>query len=154
MRDKKFSVSTVTRCLLLLAACLTIGATAGILAATVANRASSPLGAQAASQTAAQPAQHPAQIPGDPWTPAQTVQPQDLLKELASASHRPVVVCVGFHPLFEGAHVPGAVFHGSASASEGLDDLKKWAQSVPRSANVVVYCGCCPMTHCPNIRRP
>ncbi|HTV57704.1 MAG TPA: hypothetical protein VMD77_02180 [Candidatus Baltobacteraceae bacterium] len=92
-----------------------------------------------------------AQTAGDPWTPAQTVQPQELVKELAGA-HRPVVVCVGFHPLFDGAHVPGAVFHGSASTSEGLDDLKRWAQSLPRGVNLVAYCGCCPMAHCPNIR--
>jgi hypothetical protein len=23
---------------------------------------------------------------------------------------------------------------------------------VPRSANLVIYCGCCPFDHCPNIR--
>jgi len=94
----------------------------------------------------------PAQTPADLWTPAQTIQPQELVRELAGGSHRPIVVCVGFRPLFEGAHVPGAVFHGSASNSEGLDDLKKWAQSIPHAANIVVYCGCCPMVHCPNIR--
>lgn len=92
-----------------------------------------------------------AQTAMDPWTPAQTVQPQELVKELAGA-HKPVVVCVGFHPLYDGAHVPGAVFHGSASTAEGLDDLKRWAQSLPRGVNLVAYCGCCPMSHCPNIR--
>jgi thiosulfate/3-mercaptopyruvate sulfurtransferase len=96
-------------------------------------------------------AQRPAQSPVEPWTPAQTVQPQDLVKELVGP-RRPTVVCVGFRPLFDGAHVPGAVFHGPASTAEGLDDLRKWAQYVPRTANVVVYCGCCPMAHCPNIR--
>lgn len=95
---------------------------------------------------------HPAQTQADPWTPAQTVQPQELVRELASASRRPIVVCVGFRPLFEGAHVPGALFHGSASTVEGLDDLKRWAQGVPRAANIVIYCGCCPIAHCPNIR--
>jgi hypothetical protein len=44
------------------------------------------------------------------------------------------------------------VFHGPASKPEGLDDLKKWAQGIDRSANVVLYCGCCPLEHCPNIR--
>lgn len=89
-----------------------------------------------------------------PWTDAQTVKPADLLKEMADTkdTNRPVIVCSGFRILYEGAHVPGAVFHGSASKPEGLDDLKKWAQGIPRSSNVVVYCGCCPFDHCPNIR--
>jgi len=60
-------------------------------------------------------------------------------------------VCVGFRTLYEGAHIPGASFHGPAWDAEGIADLKKWAQPLPRSANIVVYCGCCPLTHCPNL---
>ncbi len=89
-----------------------------------------------------------------PWTDPETIKPADLLSELAGAkpANRPVVVCAGFRILYEGAHVPGAVFHGPASKPEGLNDLKLWAQGIPRSSNLVVYCGCCPFDHCPNIR--
>jgi hypothetical protein len=94
------------------------------------------------------------QAPAEPWSAAQTVQPADLMKELGESktANRPVVVCVGFRPLYMGAHVPGAVYHGAAQSEQGLADLKKWAQGVPRSANIVVYCGCCPLEHCPNLR--
>jgi thiosulfate/3-mercaptopyruvate sulfurtransferase len=90
----------------------------------------------------------------EPWTDAETVKPADLVKEMTDGkgANRPVVVCTGFRILYEGAHIPGAVFHGPASKPEGLDDLKKWAQGIPRSSKVVVYCGCCPFDHCPNIR--
>jgi thiosulfate/3-mercaptopyruvate sulfurtransferase len=89
----------------------------------------------------------------DPWTPEQTVKPAALAKEIdGPAAHRPKVVCVGFHTLYEGAHVPGASFHGPARERGGLDDLKKWARTLPRSADIVFYCGCCPLTHCPNVR--
>jgi thiosulfate/3-mercaptopyruvate sulfurtransferase len=90
----------------------------------------------------------------DPWSDAQTVQAPGLVKELAESkgSAKPTVVCTGFRPLFAGAHVPGAVFHGAAQSEQGLADLKKWAQGIPRDANLVIYCGCCPMAHCPNIR--
>jgi hypothetical protein len=90
----------------------------------------------------------------EPWRDAQVVKSADLAKEIADAkgTNRPVVVCSGFQVLYEGAHVSGAVFHGPASNREGLDDLKRWAQGIPRSSNVVVYCGCCPFDHCPNIR--
>jgi len=93
-------------------------------------------------------------LPPDPWTSAQIVTPAALVKELANAkgANRPVIVCAGFRVLFYGAHVPGAVFHGPAAHADGLDDLEKWAQGIPRSTNLIVYCGCCPPDHCPNIR--
>jgi thiosulfate/3-mercaptopyruvate sulfurtransferase len=90
----------------------------------------------------------------DPWSAAQTVQPADFAKELSAElpESKPTVVCVGFHALYQGAHIPGASFHGAASTAQGLDNLKDWAKSLPRSANIVLYCGCCPLAHCPNIR--
>jgi len=90
----------------------------------------------------------------DPWSASQTIDPATLLKEMAAkdATSRPVVVCVGFHSLYHGAHIPGASYHGPGSTPEGLAGLKKFAQTLPRSANLVVYCGCCPLEHCPNIR--
>jgi thiosulfate/3-mercaptopyruvate sulfurtransferase len=90
----------------------------------------------------------------DPWTAAQTVQPADLAKELGDAkgAAKPTVICVAPHVLYEGGHIPGALFHGPGSTAQGIDDLKKWAQSVSRSENIVVYCGCCPLDHCPNLR--
>jgi thiosulfate/3-mercaptopyruvate sulfurtransferase len=90
----------------------------------------------------------------DPWSSSQTVQPADLAKELAAPAHpnESVVVCVGFRPLYQGAHIPHAVFHGAASTSAGLAELKSWAQKIPKSGNVVLYCGCCPLADCPNLR--
>ncbi len=90
----------------------------------------------------------------DPWTAAQTVQPADLAKELGDAkgADKPKVVCVAPHALYEGGHIPGALFHGPGSSAQGIDDLKKWAQSEPRTENIVIYCGCCPLDHCPNLR--
>jgi thiosulfate/3-mercaptopyruvate sulfurtransferase len=88
------------------------------------------------------------------WTDAETVTPAELAKEVANSTgaNRPVIVCSGFRVLYEGAHVPGALYHGPASKPDGLNNLKKWAQEIPRSANLVVYCGCCPFNVCPNIR--
>jgi rhodanese-related sulfurtransferase len=93
------------------------------------------------------------EYPG-PWTSAQLVQPPDLARELANAkgANRPMVVFVGVRALFEGAHVPGAVFHGPGMSEQGLADLKTWAQNLPRSSNIVIYCGCCPWNRCPNVR--
>lgn len=61
------------------------------------------------------------------WSDAQTVTPADLVKEIADtkSANKPVVVCAGVRVLYEGAHVPGAVFHGPASTPQGMADLKK-----------------------------
>lgn len=90
----------------------------------------------------------------EPWSSSQTVQPVDLAKEIAAdaKSAKPTIVYVGFRPLYEGAHIPGASYHGAAGKPEGLADLKAFAQSLPRDTNLVIYCGCCPLEKCPNIR--
>jgi thiosulfate/3-mercaptopyruvate sulfurtransferase len=89
----------------------------------------------------------------EPWSASQVVQPADFAAELASAkSAKPTIIYVGFRPLYEGAHIPGASFHGAAGKPEGLADLKSFAQPLPRDTNLVIYCGCCPLEKCPNIR--
>ena len=89
----------------------------------------------------------------DPWTAERTVQSAKLARELGDKDGMPpTIIYVGFHTLFAGGHVAGATFHGSASTEQGLSDLKKWADTLPRTANLVVYCGCCPFEKCPNIR--
>jgi thiosulfate/3-mercaptopyruvate sulfurtransferase len=89
----------------------------------------------------------------DPWPSAQTLQAADLAGELAEQNGTPpTVVYVGFRTLFEGGHIPGASFHGTGSTEQGLGEVKKWADGLPRSTNLVLYCGCCPLEKCPNIR--
>jgi 3-mercaptopyruvate sulfurtransferase SseA len=89
----------------------------------------------------------------EPWTASQTEQPASLAKELANSKEKkPLVVCAGFRDRYEKGHIPGAAFYGPASTEKGLEDLKKWAQDVPHTQAVVIYCGCCPMTQCPNVR--
>ena len=89
----------------------------------------------------------------NPWLNSQTLQPGALASELADKNGTPpTVVYVGFHTLFAGGHIVSASFHGTGSTEQGLASLKKWAESLPRSTNLVIYCGCCPFEKCPNIR--
>ena len=89
----------------------------------------------------------------DPWPSSQTIEPAQLAKMLIDKYLSvPTVVFVGFRSLFVGGHVPDAAFHGTASAEQGLAELKAWAASVPRSTDLVIYCGCCPFDKCPNVR--
>jgi len=88
----------------------------------------------------------------DPWGSANTVRPEEFAKELASSKNPTTVLFVGFRRLYAAGHIHGAQFHGAAGSEEGLKELNAWAAKLPRSTSLVIYCGCCPMEHCPNIR--
>lgn len=88
----------------------------------------------------------------DPWTQQQTVQPEALARELENSKAAPRVVFVGFQRLYTAGHIRGAEYHGTAGREEGLKELLAWAADLPKDTNLVIYCGCCPMDRCPNIR--
>ncbi len=79
------------------------------------------------------------------------------IDELAAAlqkppDQRPIVLHVGFHPLYEEGHIPGAIDLGAGATPEGQEALAKELRSIPPGRQVVIYCGCCPADHCPNVR--
>jgi hypothetical protein len=91
--------------------------------------------------------------PADPWTAAQTVQPAQLVIELQQEKDPHVlVIYVGVKTLYNGGHIPGAVYYGPGSVEQVISDLKKYAATLPKNSNVVLYCGCCPLEKCPNLR--
>jgi thiosulfate/3-mercaptopyruvate sulfurtransferase len=93
-----------------------------------------------------------AQDTPDPWTAAQTIQSADLLKELGDGKSAPTILYVGFNRLYNAGHIKGAIYKGSGGTPEGLNGIKMWAGTIAHSTNLVLYCGCCPMEKCPNIR--
>jgi thiosulfate/3-mercaptopyruvate sulfurtransferase len=93
-----------------------------------------------------------AQNSSNPWNDSQTVQPSELNKELSDSKTAPLVLFVGVPRLYRSGHIKGAQYHGSGGSADGLAQIKAWAASLPRSTNLVIYCGCCPMERCPNIR--
>lgn len=87
------------------------------------------------------------------WKDARQISPQELAGKLrARAGAAPVVLQVGFKALYDGGHIPGAIFAGPAGTPRGLAELRSVAEKIPRSREVVLYCGCCPWEKCPNIR--
>lgn len=90
---------------------------------------------------------------GDPWTVNQVITPSKLERILKSKKgEKPVVLQVGFDFLYDQGHVPGSKFIGPASGTKGLNALKNYVKKLKKSAKIVIYCGCCPMAHCPNVR--
>ena len=54
--------------------------------------------------------------------------------------------------MYHSVHIPGAILAGPCSKPEGLETLKKTALHLPRSREIVLYCGCCPFVRCPNVK--
>jgi len=80
------------------------------------------------------------------------IQPDELVKIVQSPKGaRPLIFQVGFRVLYQQAHVPHSEYIGPASEPEGIQRLRQRVQGLPRTQSIVIYCGCCPWSKCPNI---
>jgi len=83
---------------------------------------------------------------------ADFIQPAAFAAILGSeAARKPVILQVGFHTLYQQAHIPTAEYAGPAGDGRGLKSLRGRAAQLPKDADIVIYCGCCPWDHCPNV---
>ncbi|HLK52515.1 MAG TPA: rhodanese-like domain-containing protein, partial [Candidatus Angelobacter sp.] len=84
---------------------------------------------------------------------ASQIQPSELTQAMkATGAQKPVVLYVGPKAFYAQAHIPGSEFIGPVGKPEGMDKLRARAASLPKDGAVVIYCGCCPWDHCPNVR--
>jgi thiosulfate/3-mercaptopyruvate sulfurtransferase len=84
----------------------------------------------------------------EPWTVKQLMQPADLANLINSSSpDKPVIFSVG-----EAAVIKGSVDIGPVREQANLEKFRMALEKLPRSSNIVIYCGCCPFVHCPNVR--
>lgn len=81
------------------------------------------------------------------WTPKQLIQPAELAEKISNKKDVPVIFSVG-----PGATIPNSIDIGMGKEKENLEKLKKELSALPAETKVVVYCGCCPFEHCPNVR--
>ena len=86
-----------------------------------------------------------------PWPKADLMNPPALVQAIQSAKP-PTVLCVAFSVLYRNRHIVHALEAGPGSKPEGIALLKKAVADLPKDADIVIYCGCCPMVKCPNIR--
>ena len=80
------------------------------------------------------------------WTGKQLMQPAELAKVIGKKD-QPVTISVG-----PAALIPNSVDVGMTNDAEGVSNLKKELAKLPKDKEVVIYCGCCPFAHCPNVR--
>lgn len=60
---------------------------------------------------------------------------------------KPAIYNIGFV-----GNIQGAKKLPAASKAEGLAQLKSELKDKPKTSAVVIYCGCCPFEHCPNVK--
>jgi thiosulfate/3-mercaptopyruvate sulfurtransferase len=85
----------------------------------------------------------------DLWKADQLMEPQVLFNMINSAkgNNAPVILNIG-----SVGNIKGAIDLGPASEADGIAGLKKQLKNIPKNKMVVIYCGCCPLFKCPNVR--
>lgn len=87
----------------------------------------------------------------EPWTAQELIQPADLAKRLTTAD-KPLVIFIGPAYLYRAKHIASSLDAGPASKPEGIEGLMKLVKGKAPGTEIILYCGCCPMNVCPNIR--
>jgi rhodanese-related sulfurtransferase len=83
---------------------------------------------------------------------AQLLKPEALVQLLQTSSKdKPLILQVGSHMLFAQAHIPGSEYAGPGSQPAGIEQLQNRVNALSRKKLIVLYCGCCPWNHCPNL---
>lgn len=87
-----------------------------------------------------------------PWSKSELMEPSSLAQLIKSSAVQPNIISVVFPVLYRQKHIPHARIAGPASRPEGLEALRQAVSTLPKDAQIVIYCGCCPMEKCPNLR--
>jgi rhodanese-related sulfurtransferase len=83
---------------------------------------------------------------------ADLIQPAALAASLQQASApQPLILQVGSEVLFQQAHIPGSEYAGAGGQDSGLRRLEQRVSQLRKDAPILLYCGCCPWGHCPNV---
>ena len=80
------------------------------------------------------------------WTSKQLIEPSELAPVLKT-KNAPVIFSIG-----PAATIPNSIDIGMVKDKANLDKFKKQLSAFPKKTKIVVYCGCCPYEHCPNVR--
>jgi len=82
----------------------------------------------------------------DPWKEDQLISPAALAGMISKKED------VKVYNIGVVQNIKGATNLGAASEAENLNKLKEILKTTPKNKAIVIYCGCCPMDRCPNIR--
>lgn len=86
--------------------------------------------------------------PQEPWNEKDLMNPEILANMLLDETLNPkYVLSIGFENV-----IKNSVDLGPANNPAKLDELRSYLAKLPKDAEIILYCGCCPFKDCPNIR--
>jgi thiosulfate/3-mercaptopyruvate sulfurtransferase len=85
---------------------------------------------------------------GEELFPGHMMQPAKLANMIQDGSVSKITL-VNIGPRKQ---IPGAIKVGMVSEPEGMTAFKAELAKLPKDREIVVYCGCCPYNHCPNVQ--
>jgi hypothetical protein len=84
----------------------------------------------------------------NPWTNNQLLAPSALNQILKNPnSPKYYIYSIGFQSI-----IKNSVDIGAGREKENQKKFKQQISKLPKDANIVIYCGCCPFSSCPNVR--
>ena len=81
------------------------------------------------------------------WDDKQLIESAELATIINTNNSIPVIISVG-----PGAVIPHSINAGMANSKEGIENLRSALKNISLKEKIVLYCGCCPFEHCPNVR--
>ena len=81
------------------------------------------------------------------WTNDQLLQPSELAATIKDNKEISVIFSIG-----PGAIIPHSRDMGMIKEEENMKKFKEELEALPRDTSIIIYCGCCPYEHCPNVR--
>jgi hypothetical protein len=81
------------------------------------------------------------------WTSDQLMEPSDLSAAIKAEKNIPVIFSIG-----PAAIIPHSKDIGMIKDAENMKKFNDELVGLPKDTQIVIYCGCCPFEHCPNIR--
>jgi hypothetical protein len=75
------------------------------------------------------------------------IEPADLVATINNPkAKQPIIFSMGPFP-----ELKGAIDIGPGQDKDNLEKLRKAVSKLPKDQDIVIYCGCCPFAHCPNV---
>ena len=89
-----------------------------------------------------------AQNEKEPWSEKQLMQPMALANILNDTSVQGTLI----YSVGPAGLIKNSIDIGEGKSPENLEKFRKELNNLPKDADIVIYCGCCPFKDCPNIR--
>lgn len=81
------------------------------------------------------------------WTSKELTEPAELAATLKENKNVPVIFSIGPEAI-----IPNSIDIGMVKNEKNLAKFQEQISKFPKSTNILIYCGCCPFEHCPDVR--